>query len=501
MKTTLIKVDRSDDFLTLKDRIGWSDSERVLLILPAKRKKFPDEHELVLLDRAAKVNGAQLGIVTRKKHLQEAAKKKDINVFSSVAQAERLVWRKSDPLIGSSHRMDIDALVAERNRLPKETSSFPKLHISKPVLISILLAVMLVVVVVFLPSATVIIYPDVQLQEQVFEIHAATSISQPELTGWIPAVEKRFTLTGEMSAESTGNIKIGENRASGEVEVTNLTGQEIELPRGTQFTTALPGIQKYATTQDVSVPGDGSIVSIPIEAVEADESGNVGEGEIVYLEGLAGSSLSVRNSEPITGGSSLSLSSPSEEDYNRLSVKIINELREKALAQSITAQPAELMPITESLTLDKVISESRDTAVGEAGDTLSMSLTAVYRILYYNPTELAGLMNDVMDVSIPEGFQAAEDSLHIEQLGNAQIIEKNEVAWKIRAVRSIIDRYSQMNLKKAINGRSIQRATELVNDLIPQYRSAEVVSMIGWWPYLPLLPDRIDFEERFQDGK
>lgn len=500
MKTTIIKVDPSDDIQSIRDRIAWSNSPRILLILPRNKKGFPDDKGFALLNRAAAAKGAQLGMVTGQTNHREFARKIGVSVFRSVAQAESQAWLVPPQTIYDPQRSSAESIIEIRKSVPAESTGVSILQIPKSALVIVCTAILLIAFLVFVPSATVVVYPKTLTQEHVIEIHAVTNAVQNSVSGVIPAQKITFTLTGAKSAQSNGSAAVGKTRASGEVVATNLTNQAIELPEGTVFSTAPPDQQKFTSTQAVVIPARGSAVTIPVKAALAGEAGNVEAGEIVLIEGLAGSSLRVTNDAPTTGGTSDLLPAPSEEDYERLTAQLLDELKGNALEESMLDSAFERKPILESLVLDEIVSEDRGNPAGEAADTLSISITARYSVLYYDPTTLEDLMVAVMDISMPDGYQAAEAGMTVDRIGRTEINGTDEAVWKVSVKRQVVKIYSPQDVRKLIRGRGVERAVDLVNREIPQIQSAEIRPFISWWPYLPVLLEQIDFEERLSDG-
>lgn len=500
MKTTIIKVELSDDIMSVRDRIAWSSSQRILMIIPRNIRNFPDERGLVLLNRAAQAKGAQLGLVTRQTNLREFAKKNGVSIFRTVTRAERETWVEPSRTAHITPRGDAGSIIEMRKDFPDGVPPLPVKHIPKYSLFIASAAALLIIGLLILPSATVVIYPETHEQEQLIEIHALSSVNQNNITGVIPAYKHTFTVSGELSDESSGSVEVGKTRSSGEVVLTNLTSQDIELPQGTGFSTASPDQQRFTSTKDAVIPGRGSAVTIPIEAVYAGEEGNVAAGEIVLIEGPAGTSLKVRNDTPTIGGSSINLPAPSVKDYESLTLRLLDELKSKALEQSMLESDAARKPILESLALEEISLEEKVNPIGEPADTLSLRITVQYSVLYYDPAALSDLFNTVMDVAVPIGFQAAEENMIVEKVGDISINGADEAVWQVHLMRKMIKSYSQQEIRKAINGKAVNQAVALVNREIPQVRSAEIRSMISWWPYVPVLLDQIHFEERLTDG-
>ena len=500
MKTMLINVDVSDDIITIRDRINWSNSQRILLIIPRKMKNFPDEMGLNLLNRAATQNGAKLGLITRQRRVKEFAEHIGVSVFPSITQAERASWRDPSKKESEKNKHDLNSIINLRSEITRETVALSVEPPVKRVLLSGLIILITIGVLIWIPTATVIIYPETQNQEQELEIHASTEVSQHTLTGMLPAERISMTLTGEMSKMSGGSVKVAKNKAKGEVVVTNLTIQPLVLPSGSVFSTGQPLQVKFVSLDEVELPGDGSAVNIKIEALNAGEAGNVGPGEIVILEGINGASVVVNNKEELEGGSSVTLPAPDDEDYNQLFGKLVNDLQEQAVQQSLTNTSETRLPIPESIILDEIVDQTRMNPIGEPSDNLTLNITAKFSILFYDPGALKTLMNDVMDVSIPAGYTAVEDDMWFEQKVEPVIIGQDEAIWQVYAFRPIYKAYNTQKLKEMINGITVNRAIDLINSAIPNYKSIEMNPFISWWPITPVLPNRIKIEERFTNG-
>lgn len=440
-------------------------------------------------------------MVTKHADLRAFAKKIGVSFFKKLSQAERGVWLEPSGPTLLPNRTNFDSIIELRNGSPQETPNFKVGPKFRYFIIAAMTVVFMIVLLILLPSATMIIYPESQRQELQLEVHAATKITQTSLTGMIPAQKVQITLSGEKSAVSSGSVHVGQTKAIGEVVVTNLTNQDIFLSEGTVFSTAFPDPIRFISLEEVLIQRNSPPVVVHIEALNAGEEGNVGEGEIVTLEGVADSSLVVTNEIATTDGTSISLPAPSENDYALLTTKLLEELRNQAIEQSLLTSGESRKPIPESLELEEMTSIDQANPVGEVSDSLTVRITAQFGILYYNPAELTKLLNDVIDLTKPEGYQYAESRLSVEMIGKPINVGKGEITWLVRAERPVYKSLTQQDLRKLINGRSIKHAIELTNASIPHYQSSEVKSFIGWWPYIPVLLNKIQFEEEFQDGR
>lgn len=501
MKTATINIEPVDDYLSIKDKITLSNSPRVLLVIPRRVRSFPTDRDLVMLNRIAQVHGAQFAIVTGQFNRREFAKRIGINVFQSVTQAEREDWRTTQERVNLPDRAGLGSLLAERKNLPTTRKNNVPVRISKPYLWGGLASIALLFFIVILPSARVFVYPTSRNQELTLKVSAVVGSDQTSLTGVIPAIKETITVSGEKTAISSGNVEIGIQRASGEVEVQNLTQQSLVLPSGSIFSTGGKNPIRFASLREVEIPADETLVTITVEAVAAGVHGNIQSGAVILLESVNGPSLLVKNQNAFSGGSSDFLPAPDEEDYNRLYGSLINDLREKAGQEIHYSGDKNYVPVPESLQLDEIVNETRVQPIAEASDTLTMAITARFSVLYFDPEDMNKLINDLMDVTLDEGFTADREGVMIQDNRQTEVVSDDEVAWIIDARRLVYRKFSPREIKILIRGKSIKQAEDLINAEISHYRGAEIKPFVDWWPYIPILIERIDLEERLtNDG-
>lgn len=121
MKTAIVPVEIYDDVNSVRDKILWCQSDRILLVLSRHHRQFPSRMELHLLKRSAEKNGAQLAIVCRDAGTRVHAESLDIQIFRSIPSAERSNWQKLNPSqIGFGKRRGKTEIAAMREELPRK---------------------------------------------------------------------------------------------------------------------------------------------------------------------------------------------------------------------------------------------------------------------------------------------------------------------------------------------------------------------------------------------
>src|SRR5215470_4540602 len=94
MKTQIITLESHDDLISVRDRMSWAKTPRILLVWPKYEKVTLRQVDLKVLQRHALSLGAQLGLVTRTRRVRQDAEELRIPVFESTGQAQRVAWPK-----------------------------------------------------------------------------------------------------------------------------------------------------------------------------------------------------------------------------------------------------------------------------------------------------------------------------------------------------------------------------------------------------------------------
>ena len=97
MKIQIVHLETHDDVISTRDKMGWGQTNRIILIWPAKGAILDRPLDLVLLQRHSQSLGAQLSLVTRDEEVCFNAEQLGIPTFPSLRKAQL-------PLRGSRNR-------------------------------------------------------------------------------------------------------------------------------------------------------------------------------------------------------------------------------------------------------------------------------------------------------------------------------------------------------------------------------------------------------------
>ncbi len=92
MKTQIIALEAHDDFISVRDRMSWAKSPRILLVWPKFEKIALRAADLRILQQHASSLGSEMGIVTRRGDVRRDADSFGIPVFRSAKAAQRHAW-------------------------------------------------------------------------------------------------------------------------------------------------------------------------------------------------------------------------------------------------------------------------------------------------------------------------------------------------------------------------------------------------------------------------
>ena len=387
------------------------------------------------------------------------------------------------------------ALLKMRDNLPATGNGKPLDDRIRLGIFSLSILSLLVLAFYILPSAHILLYPKTERQEMTLDVRASTAVNQINITGLIPAYEDLVTVSGQKTSTSSGLVPVGIQKAAGEVLFRNLTVEEIVLPAGTIVSTAGENQNRFATITGVTLPPGNDSVAAEVEAVIPGLEGNIQPGQIAIVEGIFGSKTEASNPDAFSGGSSQNLAAPVTLDYTLIRYQLLDELENQAQAELALKSVSGKNVIEGSLVLSEVITEEKLNPINHPSDTLTLVMTVNYDYLYYDPAHLEDLVTRVMNISIPEGYHVAEGAPAEVNRGGELLHENGEASWTVNASREIIKDLELEKQLTEIKGKLKAEALEILNNNIPQLRSAEISTFVKWWPWLPLLTSRITLEE------
>ena len=489
MKTQIITLESHDDLISVRDRMSWAKTPRILLVWPKYEKVTLRQVDLKVLQRHALSLGAQLGLVTRARRVREDAEALKIPVFESTGQAQRVAWPKARRRKWI-HRAPRKDLREQR----EQVLSGEKLWRTHPVtrVGAFLLGVtsVLVLVALFIPRAQVILQPNSKVQSIVLPVTASPSVESVFITGNIPAYEKRVIVDGSQTVVVTGKGVTPQSKSKGNVIFRNLTQQSVPVPAGTVVKT-IDNIRFVTTSDSEMEAGVGKMLELPIEAVEAGLSGNVDAETIAVVEGRLGLSLSVTNPEATTGGKETPSVQASDADRERAKNQLMETLESDAHGQLSDEMASGDVLFDDTFAVSQILSEVYDPPAGAAGTKLTLTMQVEFSALYASTQDLSDLASLALNASLPSGFAAASEALTVKPATKPSANADGSMHWTVRAERRIVQQINNSQVTQLIQGIRSQRVKTLLEKNLPLDGTPQINLSPSWWPWVPIVPFRI----------
>lgn len=393
MKTLVIQLDRLEDTGSIRDKVTWGKSSRVLLVWPVNYTVFTRKVDLISIKRICASQGSRLGIVCDDPEVIAEAGELQIPVFNSVNQAMRKGWdrrkrKKTDALDlpPLEHWEGIED-IRQRKGMARTLRIFP--FSIRLILLIAGLAAVIITGIMILPAATIRIYPLGQSGEM--NVWFTVRDSDAVTTGPDALSAKRVEMSVETTTErtTTGELPLADKKASGLLTITNLTEDEIMVPAGTVVMDKTNPPVRYQIIRDAQIEPGFSTTEVPVEAVYGGESGNAEAGEITRIEGEFGLKLELTNPSPITGGTDRNIPAPSQDDIaalkNEIQILLIKEAEQKI---STGLQDDEIL-LSSTIKSGNILREKTQPEIGQAGNSVRITREVEVSALIINRKDLS----------------------------------------------------------------------------------------------------------------
>jgi len=492
MKTQVIQLDPHDDLTSVRDKMTWAKTDRILLVYPRRSRVLKRTLDLRLLQRHALFLGAQLAIVASSQDIRQSARELDIPLYKNASIAQRRTWQAPSSLQLPVRRTSpVDLRQMRAQTLPREGRWRGLLGI-RLAFFTLAVVAVLALLVLYFPSATVTLTPRTRMQSQVIAFSAGAQVTAVNPSGSLPAHLVSATLDGSKTAPVTGSIITPNTPAVGLARFRNLDIARLTIPSGTVIRTTTDPAIRFATTVDGVMPaGVAQTVDIPIQAVTAGASGNLPSGSLVAIEGSLGASLAVTNPSPTTGGTDHSAPVQTADDRTRLHDALVSAILDKcqaALPKSLS-QGDVYFPGT--LAVGQILSETYFPADGQTGPTLSLTMKVQCQAQYAQAADISTLAGLKLDAGLPGGFEPASKVAAALTSAPPVTDARGQTTWKMTVQRLTSARIDPVATMQMIQGRSLATAAQQLSHSL-QLVAAPVIKVTpAWWPWLPVFPFRI----------
>ncbi|MDD2921484.1 MAG: baseplate J/gp47 family protein [Anaerolineales bacterium] len=493
MKTKIITLESHDDLISVRDKLSWAKTPRILLIVPKYEKISLRVLDLKVLQRHADSLGAQLGLVTRRMKIRRDAESLGIPVFKSTTMAQRKDWGQSAPrkqFIPPAPRRDLREL---RDAARQKESAWRTSLMGRIVAFTFGVAAVLAIAILFAPRARVTVYPETLNQSAVIPIRASETNAAVSITGEIPARKLSANVGAKQTLAITTKISIPKSKAQGIARFTNLSRGEINIPAGTLVATADEPRARFITLHDTLLGAGNKFVDVPIESYEAGANGNVEAGAITTVEGLLGLSLTATNPNPISGGADVQKIGADDRDRARLRESALETLRRDAETKMRAQIKSNDILLMDTLEVANIAEETFTPDAGQPGASLTLTMQAEFSARYISAADLNQLARAALSSSTPIGF-TAQDEATFKMRGSPKTDSTGATHFEIEAARKLVKQANVMQVFSIARGREPAAAKVELTKNLSLRQPPEIALSPSWWKWMPLIPFNISVE-------
>jgi hypothetical protein len=491
LKTQIITLESHDDLISVRDKLSWAKTPRILLVWPKYAKVTLRVLDLKVLQRHADSLGAQLGLVTRRAKVKRDAESLGIPVFTSTTKAQRELWPVStrSRRVPKPPRRDLRSL---RDEVYEKEASWRTSLLGRVLAFTVGVLAVLAMTCLFIPRATLTLYPETKTQSVVIPVSASESTQGVSITGLVPVQVATATVSVKQSLAIVSEISVPKSKSRGSVRFTNLSQDEVVIPAGTTVSTKTS--VRFVTLKDARLPaGIDEYVEMPIEAKDAGEQGNVAEKTIDIVEGSLGISISVTNPEATKGGENSTVVGATDEDRSKLREVVVDNLMRAAEAKLKEQISSADLLLPDTIEAVKSIEETFTPEAGEPGKQLTLKMQVQFSGRYVSNDDLRELSLSTLNASVENGFVASALPTY-KVIGDPSTDSAGVSHFDLEVSHSLLRQVDEMQVFSLVRGHKPQAAQTALTSTLSLRQKPEIVVTPSWYPWLPLIPFNISVE-------
>ena len=500
MKEQIIHLDPHDDYHSLRDKMGWAQTDRILLVLPTHERDrlFKHQLDLLLIQRHAATLGAKLALVTDVPRISDYADTLGIPVFDSMDDSHLRPWRSRRPVFPKREER---TTASPESLKPPQVKSLPSWLTSRWIvwssrlIISIIaLSAVIIMLALTVPGAEIAIKPQGQtINIPITLIADATQLETDFSNHRIPARVASITLSTNVEVITTGSTPEATARAGGNVTFTNLTAQPVRIPAGTALRTTSGTPIRFVTQKDVTLESQrGSSANAPVLAIDPGPPGNVGAGLINSIEGPLATQAAIVNVDAMKGGDVKKVASVTEADRKNAREQALSDLKQRGYSQLLAQlKEGEFAPQS-SLRVIKIVSETYDHFENEKADHLSLEMRAEVGITVVDERLAFAVGQKEIEWRLGDALALAPNSVSVARDEKATSDDAGRIKFDITAKANASAAIDAEAIKQTARWQPIEQVGNLLYDKYPLTSRPEIKLFPSWFQRMPWLAWRID---------
>lgn len=507
-----IQLEPYDDVVSIKDRLQFVKTNRILLVLPNKGNVLQRKLDLVLVQREAARQGLRLALVTTDPTVAEHARELNISAFYTVEQARTSRWSRprNKVFVDRADRpaqmdpFEFEDLQRRATRLKSAPSRFQWTlnRLTSGLIFGAAVIAFLFVLFATIPSASVTITPASDQISASIPMIADPDIQRPlpEILT-VPAENRRLIQDATVEIATTGRRNAENSLAEGVVSFTNNTGLATLIPSGTVIQTATSPAIQFETLDDVALAArQGATADVSIRALESSSGvqGNVGSDAITVVPGSLAESVSVTNFNPTYGGGVTETAFATQADQDRLLNLVRQQLLQNArdfLRLSLDEGSSYLVNDSISIAEERTLIYSAE--VNEPADNISLTMQGVVEVTIID-LNAARIIADVVIKKdyIPNGRVPVDGTITYRRGDVIEFLPDGRIAFQMRVEGESIVDIDPQSVRELIAGSSARDAQAKMEEtyLLDPRHPPEIDTFPGFINRLPFFPARIHVE-------
>ncbi|NDJ74659.1 MAG: hypothetical protein GYB65_00250 [Chloroflexi bacterium] len=505
----ILQLAPDDDPVTLRDRLAFQHTRRVLLVWPRRGAVLRNKLDLLLVQRHATRQGIWIALVCADPVVVDHAREMNVSVYRSVAAARRSRWKRPDYKVfepPAPRDPDAQAALAARvYRLRGGLALSPSTQRWRTIgrISAAITALVALIAGFFLaaPAATVTVTPASDPIYETITITGDPSLADVKIDTtarriYAPIVQRTVSTSVNVAPSGEDSVRVP---AEGTVILTNTSANPLVVDAGTVVSS--PTARFGTLSEIVLQPGE----SLPAQVRALDGSvgtvGNVAPNTVTRLEGALAGAVTVNNPNRFAGGDVVVRPIARQEDFDLAYARGQDELLLQAetidLPQDTGLARAQQLPVpgsvqmvegTETSTFNPPVPDTYTTSV-------TLTMRARVRALVIDLNLAEPVVKAALTPQIPPGRRIATGSLDF----TIDYISLPDPESGVFTFDVTVTGYSVVDIDEAyvrdrVTGVRISEARQRLQSelLLEPDIPPDFDLWPGWYPRMPLLPVRVN---------
>lgn len=444
-------------------------------------KELPKDEEIIAKGPAHEYFGfVQNSDVSRKAPLESDNPSENFKEEIEEIPQDLKINRAETKSLGTSAFFIFSGMKSILSRLFRNLRSLHNLKLplgnggAKLILIPAIVIILLILISgYYLLFRSAIVTVDVQAKDAskkedvVFSTSAPTDASSSTIRGDFVSVSE----DGKLSTQASGKKQTGD-KAKGSVTVFNLSSQSRSFSAGTIIKSSNDlefaldkSITVASQSGDATSPSPGK-ADVTVTAGSFGTEYNLPTGTKFSVGDNSTSVVAAKNDNVFSGGTKKDITVVSKEDQDKLAIKIVEELSDKAKKdiQKSTTSDKILIPDFVNTTFD-LKSFSKD--VGDEAKEVAITATVTYQSIAYTKDDLTSFSKELFAKDLEaDRLTISIDDTKVEVNDLSKKDSKN-VSAEITIRTKIVPKLDSSSIAKKVQGKSFDSARSVLSD-IPQ---------------------------------